>query len=354
MKHLSLVIAVLFLPALKMRAGETVPIDAFKKIDCHVHLRYTGSEIARLANLRGFRVINISTNNFDIAWQEGLARHQRRHIPGTVEHVTAFSMKGFAEPWWSAATIAQLDRSFKEDGSIGVKIWKDVGMLFRTPNGESILIDDARFTPLFEHLEDVGKTLVLHIADPIEFWMAPDEIEAPGRRRIVENHGLWVMHGKPDTPSHADLIAARNEVLKRHPKLKVVGVHLGSLEHDLKALGECLDTYPNFAIDTAARMPDLLRHGRSTMREFIVKYQDRIIYGTDMPVKPQHKGEKSSEALDGRWQRDWNILASDKTVEVKSNLGDFSFRGLKLPEPILRKLYHDNALAWFPDLEPSR
>jgi len=334
------------------RSDEAPPaFDSFDKIDCHVHLRYSGKEVTDLAREMRFRVIDISTNNFDIAWQAGLARHQRSRAPGSFEHVTAFSMKGFTEPWWTQATVDQLDQSFAEDRSIGVKIWKDVGMRFRAPNGDYILINDERFTPLFAHLEKKQTTLVLHIADPIEYWQDPETIQHPGRRRIVANGGIWVMTGKEGVPSHAELIAARDKVLARHPNLKIIGAHLGSLEHSLEEIGKRLDTYPNFAIDTAARIPDLLRFDRDELRAFFIRYQDRILYGTDMPVKPHHDGAKKREQLEERWVRDWELFAANEEMEITSNAGVVSFRGLALPRPVLEKLYHDNAVAWYPALD---
>ena len=325
-------------------------LDSFQKIDCHVHFRYTGNELAELARVMRFRVINVSTNNFDIEWQAKLARQQRVHFPGTVEHVTAFCMKGFAESWWQSATIDQIDRSIEDDGAIGVKIWKDVGMYFRVPGGQYVMIDDERFTPVLQHLQKRGVTLMLHIADPIEFWQAPETIKSPGRRRIVQRGGVYVMHGRNGVPSHGEIIAARDRVLKRHPDLKVVGVHLGSLEHDLKELGKRLDAYPNFAIDTAARMKDLVRYDRETLHSFLIKYQDRVIYGTDMAIKPNHNGKNKRDQLWQRWQRDWKLLAGNQEFEIDSSDGPITYRGLNLPSEVLQKIYRENALKWFPKL----
>lgn len=334
-------------------ADEPPAFESFDKIDCHVHFRYSGRELAELAKVMRFRVINISTNNFDIEWQARLARKQRLHFPGTVEHVTAFCMKGFAEPWWSLATIDQVDRSIDEDGAIGVKIWKDVGMHFRVPNGDFVLIDDDRFTPLLQHLEKRGVTLVLHMADPIEYWQPPESIDSV-RRKIVQRGGVYVMYGREGVPTHAQIIAARDRVLARHPKLRIVGVHLGSLEHSLVEIAKRLDQYPNFAIDTAARMRDLLRHDRDELRSFILRYQDRIIYGTDMAIKPQHNGRRKSDELMARWSRDWNVLAGQKETDVKTLKGDGRYRGLALPKPVLEKIYRENALAWFPKIAAEK
>ncbi len=332
-------------------ADEPLAFESFDKIDCHSHLRYTGREMAERARVMRFRLINISTNNFDIEWQARLARQQRNHFPGTVEHVTAFSMQGFAEPWWSKTTIDQIDRSIDNDGAIGVKIWKDVGMHFRTPNGDFVMIDDERFTPLLKHLETRGVTLVLHMADPIEYWQSPEQIEPNSvRHRIVKNGGLYVMHGRKNVPAHQGIMAARDRVVARHPNLRIVGVHLASLEHSLEEIGQRLDSYPNFAIDTAARMRDLVRYDRDELRAFFIRYQDRIIYGTDMSIKPHHNGQKKSEELMARWHRDWNLLAGSKETDVKTLTGDSKYAGLALPESVLRKIYRENALKWFPKM----
>jgi hypothetical protein len=43
---------------------------------------------------------------------------------------------------------------------------------------------------------------------------------------------------------------------------------------------------------------------------------------------------------------DWRYLATNDTLEYRSQ----EVQGLNLPLPILRKLYHDNAVKWFPGI----
>ena len=76
---------------------------------------------------------------------------------------------------------------------------------------------------------------------------------------------------RPDAPRKAELLLARDRILARFPKLRVVGVHLGSDEEDLHALARRLDQYPNFAVDAAARVSFLARQDRETARQFLVK-----------------------------------------------------------------------------------
>ena len=106
------------------------------------------------------------------------------------------------------------------------------------------------------------------------------------------------------------------------------------------------DRYPNFAVDTAARVPYFMLQPREKVRAFLIKYQDRILYATDMVVMPQDNTDKALQEWTSTYERDWKFFATDQTVEYKGH----SARGLRLPEPVLRKLYHDNAVRWIPGI----
>jgi hypothetical protein len=51
-------------------------------------------------------------------------------------------------------------------------------------------------------------------------------------------------------------------------------------------------------------------------------------------------------SAEASYAHDWRFLATNGT----SNYRGRQIQGLALPEPILRKLYHDNAVHWFPDI----
>jgi len=124
----------------------------------------------------------------------------------------------------------------------------------------------------------------------------------------------------------------------------VVGAHLGSMETNVDEIARRFDRYPNFAVDTAARIEYLMMQPRDKVRAFLIKYQDRVLYGTDLVVMPKDDTEKALAEWNDTYARDWKFFATNKTVEVKGR----KFQGLELPEPVLRKLYHDNAVRWFP------
>ncbi len=134
----------------------------------------------------------------------------------------------------------------------------------------------------------------------------------------------------------------------------MVGVHLGSMERDLDNIARHLDKYPNFAIDTAARMEYLMLMPQEKVRAFLIKYQDRVLYGTDLDLLPDaHFPDASPDALpevlkDWRstYARDWKFLATAETLSVEGK----QVHGLNLPQPVLQKIFRTNAIRWIPGL----
>ena len=120
------------------------------------------------------------------------------------------------------------------------------------------------------------------------------------------------------------------------------------MEADFKQLAQHLDRYPNFAVDLAARMSYLMLEPREDMIRFITKYQDRLLYATDDAFFPGDDVQLTVTKDENRYAQDWRFLATDDTV-VEHASGQ-KVKGLALPHSILRKLYHDNAVRWFPGI----
>ena len=96
------------------------------------------------------------------------------------------------------------------------------------------------------------------------------------------------MYRHPEFPSYEDQIVARDRMLEKHADLQFVGAHLGSLEWSVDELAKRLDRFPNMAVDMAARIPHLQVQSVKNwqkVHDFMIKYQDRLIYATDHGVK---------------------------------------------------------------------
>lgn len=158
------------------------------------------------------------------------------------------------------------------------------------------------------------------------------------------------MFKQPDHPKKATIIQARDHMLEQHPQLRVVGAHLGSLESNLDELGRRLDRYPNFAVDVAARTVYLTLEPRDKARRFIVKYQDRILYGTDLGLSGRQDTATAEDSWAKQYATDWAFFSSNRTLIYRGR----QVKGLALPPSVLRKLYHYNAIHWIPGIVPSK
>ena len=153
------------------------------------------------------------------------------------------------------------------------------------------------------------------------------------------------MFGRTGAPSKEAILAARDRVLARYPKLRVVGCHLGSDEDDLKQLAKRLDAHPNFAVDTAARVRYFARGDREQVREFLTRYQDRILYATDFVLRDGDPGA-AARSLQAAHDRDWKFFSGSDRMDYAGR----PTQGLALSGDVLRKIFRENALHWLPGL----
>ena len=131
-----------------------------------------------------------------------------------------------------------------------------------------------------------------------------------------------------------------------NPNLRMVGVHLGSMEKSLDNISQHFDRYPNFAVDVAARMEYLMLTPREKVRAFLIKYQDRVLYGTDLDISPDASIQETLKDWQSTYARDYKYLATDQMLDYNGK----KIEGLKLPEPVLRKIFRTNAQHWIPGL----
>jgi predicted TIM-barrel fold metal-dependent hydrolase len=186
--------------------------------------------------------------------------------------------------------------------------------------------------------------VVAHIAEPDSCWQPPNPA-SPDYEYYQQNPQEYA-YAHPEWPSKAAILTARDHLVAENPKLRVVGAHLGSMEADVDEMAQRFDRYPNFAVDTAARVVYFMLQPRDKVRTFLIKYQDRILYGTDLGATAKDNTEKALQEWEDTYERDWKFFATDQTVEYKGH----TYKGLALPEPVLRKIFHDNAVHWLPGI----
>lgn len=319
------------------------------RIDAHTHcVGDHPATVALLAEL-DLKLLNIGVAEEGLPWREHLKLYRdlaAKH-PDRFAWVTTFGLPRWDDPHWAEGVVAQLDADFAA-GAIGCKVWKDVGMRARRPDGSYLMIDDPVYEPIFAHLEKLRRPLLTHIAEPLACWkrLHPGDPHAAYYRR----HPEWYMGDKVGVPSHARLMAARDAVVAGHPKLPVIGAHLGSLEYDLKEIAARLERYPNFAVDTAGRMRDLLDYEPRVVRQFLERYQDRVLWSTDLVQMLQHSTlspaqlAAAHESMRCTYRSEFNYYSTS----ARTRLFGIEAQPLGLPQKLLQKLCVDNARRWYP------
>nr|MBI1228923.1 amidohydrolase family protein [Cytophagales bacterium] len=325
--------------------------DSVNKMDMHVHIVTDRELFVEKAKADKFRLVNISLEYTD-GWNDvftkfryGLQQHRKN--PEVVDMVTAFAVSDWDSPSWEKNVLTWLDSCF-EAGAVGVKVWKNIGMVSRDTSGNLIFIDDERFDPVFRHIQKNEKVLVGHLGEPKNCWLPLEEMTTNNDRRYYGNHPEYHMYLQPEMPTHEELISKRDRVLEKHPDLKFVGAHLGSLEYDVDELASRLDRFPNMAVDLAARMGQVFYQtasDREKVRDFFIRYQDRILYGTDLGDSGERSKEQLYESIEANWRRDWEFFVTAN--EMNSSLIDASFQGLQLPKEVVDKIFYQNAVRWF-------
>jgi hypothetical protein len=321
-----------------------------KKIDTHIHINSESTAFAKQAQNDNFFLVtvNVDAPHYPkLEEQSRIATQQIASAPSHIAFLTTFGIERWDSATWTKETIAKLERDFN-NGSLGVKIWKNIGMVNKDSSGNFIMINHPRFDSVIAFIESKNKTLLAHLGDPKNCWLPVEEMTVNNDRNYYKSHPEYHMYLHKDFPSYEEQIKARDEFLKKHPNLKFVGAHLGSLEWSVDELAKRLDRFPNMAVDMAARIPHFQHQSMTDyekVRDFIIKYQDRLIYATDSGISASSDPEKTRSQLHETWMRDWKYFVTDS--EMTSDNVDGKFKGLYLPKKVVDKIYRLNALKWF-------
>jgi len=317
-----------------------------KKFDSHVHVNVTDPAFVNQAKADGFELLSINVDYPEfpaLSEQAAVAHHFHAADPAHFHYATAFSMKGFTEAGWAEKTNAWLDSEFKQ-GAVAVKIWKNVGLIERDEKGQLIFIDDPRFDPVITHIIAAGKVIINHQGEPKNCWLPMDEMTTDNDRSYFREHPEYYMYLHPEMPSYEALMATRDRFVARHPDLKFVGAHFASLEWSVDEAAKFLDAHPTANIELAARMTQIQYQSTrdyAKVRNFFIKYQDRIMYGTDLTLNPGDDPAEFRSEAHKYWLSDWTYLATGGTQHIKDIAADP--KGLALPKDVIDKVYYSNA-----------
>jgi predicted TIM-barrel fold metal-dependent hydrolase len=326
---------------------------SLEPIDAHTHISQTGPEFVGMLERLRMHVLDILYVDDTSPYRASLEPQKQdalKFVDSSMGHAqlcTTFDPFRFNNADFSIRAIAALNQDFSR-GMVAAKIWKNIGMEIQNPAGHYVMPDDPRFEPIYRDIAAHNKTLIIHSAAVDAEWETRDPRSA--QARYFAENPQWNMSAKLGAPAKKAILQARDHLLAMNPDLRVVGAHFGSMEDHLDELATRLDLYPNFAVDTAARVPRLVIQPRDKVRAFILKYQDRILYGTDLRFDSESTDLAASQEWENQYARDWRYFASDDTFEYEGH----RVEGLNLRRSVLKKLYHDNAVRWIPGIDAYR
>jgi predicted TIM-barrel fold metal-dependent hydrolase len=328
-----------------------------RKFDAHDHDNVLNDDFLNIARKDGFELLSIVVDRPfppSLPLQASIMRKLHARDPQRFLFATSFSMKGFGTPGWTERTDRWLDSQFAA-GAIAVKVWKNIGMSAKDAQGRRVFLDDPRFDGVMRHIQDRGIPLIAHQGEPRNCWLPLDQMTTENDRSYFKAHPDFYMYLHPDQPSYESLMAHRDAFVAHHPHLAFDGAHLASLEWDTDKVAAFLDRFPNANVDLAARLSNVQAQMRSAggyakVRAFFLKYQDRLMYGTDLtdnaadPRTPARAAGFDKEA-DAFWRSDWRFLATPLSQHIDAI--DADVKGLALPRSVIDKIYWANARRFF-------
>jgi predicted TIM-barrel fold metal-dependent hydrolase len=240
-----------------------------------------------------------------------------------------FDYTGHEKPGWEKHAVAELERCNKRGArGVGELGDKGLGEFYSTPvPGYGLHINDPAMKPLLEKCAALNMPVSIHVAEDAWMYLEPDSTNDG-----LMNAATWkVDMTKKGILNHDQLVEGLEEAVRNNPKTTFIACHLANCCSDLSMLGRIFDKYPNLYADIAARYGEISPIPRY-VHAFMEKYQDRIVYGTDMgPSKDMY-------------QITFRILESaDEHFYEHNQFGyHWPLYGLSLSDQVLKKIYSGN------------
>ena len=325
------------------------------KSDVHFHYGTPDDAFLTFAHSLGMHLVSVNVDAGEsIDAQLDIVLALQKQHPGMMDFLGTFSVDDFGKDDFVDQTIARIDRCMKL-GARGIKIWKNIGMTLQDEHGNFVMADHPAFAPVFAYLEKQSIPVMAHLGEPKNCWLPYDEMTMKGDLNYYRQNPQYHMFQHPDKPSYEEQIIARDHLLERYPKLTFVGAHIGSLEWNLDEVAQRFEAHPNFSVDLSARMSYIQLHtynDRTKVQSFFTKYQDRILYGSDvgvMGINPNRKEERQ-KGLQETWSSQWKFIATGELVPSNQFMLETApkeMEGLRLPRTIVDKIFYGNSKRIF-------
>ena len=320
-------------------------------VDGHIHFPHatqlddfrgvmdqTGSAQANLVAVPDLQHIN---GNPALIYFKAL-QPDRVYISGALDYSLVL-----ADPAHAAQLLAAQPKVLKRIGFDGLKLIEGKPMVRKLL---PMPLDSPPYAGFWATAEALAMPVVLHVADPEEFW---DAAECPDWARA----NGW-FYGDGTYPLKEELHAEVDHVLARHPGLKVILAHFYFLSADLPRAGRFLDAHPHVCFDLTpgVEMYYNLSRRPDASRDFFLRHQDQLVYGTDIGASAIERDPSEALNVAESLGRSWVVrqfLETDAVFGPPPAVGHWTkldgsqFRGIALPGDVLAKIYGGNFRRFF-------
>lgn len=238
---------------------------------------------------------------------------------------------------WPNETLEMIENAVKQ-GANGLKVYKGLGLTDVDNEGKRIAVNDPRLDPIWAKCGELGIPVLIHSGEPNSFWKPKDKY----------NERWLELKQEPDryrdpakVPSFEEIMAEQHSVFRKHRNTKFIDAHLGWFGNDLERLGKLFDEIPNVYTELGAVLAELGRQPKAA-RTFMIKYQDRIMFGKDT-----YKMEE--------YYTYFRVLETgDEYFDYyRKRHAHWKMYGLELPDSVLKKVYYQNALQVIPGIDKT-
>ena len=337
---------------------------AFPVIDAHNHLWGNWQVNRVIKTLDEVGVVSYCdlTGNVHIEFSDGGYVINPGNISDFVENCSlkypgrfyCFTMSNFATPVNKplftdhkrfVEEFIETLHNHMQQGAKGLKILKELGLHYHDSDGNLISCNDSRLFPIWEEAGRLNMPVLIHQADPAGFFepVTPDN----EHYESLKKYPSWSF-ADPKYPRKIDLLKRRNELIRQHPGTIFILPHFGNYAENIKYVSQLLDENPNVFIDFSARLDELGRQPYSS-REFFIKHQDRIIFGTDMPANIESSVDMYRTYFRFLETFDESFYSPD--YDGTFDRARWPICGIGLPGEVLKKIYYENILKIIPSLK---
>lgn len=205
-------------------------------------------------------------------------------------------------------------------------------MIEGRPNQRFILghgYDDARYDLMYDYAEKNKIPIVIHASGPEFCW-------AEGGRFAESEFGFFDYYDELD------------RMMSKFPKLKVTFAHMNFITGHIDMAADFLDKWENVYYDFTPNQFMYLDFQKNAdeWKDFFIRYQDRLIYGTDIGSNTKDIDGTEADSLVHMVR---GFFEEDKPY---SELG-YDFIPIPLEDSLLKKIYRENMMKFYEMKKPK-